>query len=336
MKNIDFVVTWVDGADPKWLQEKQMYSQKESKTKDAKSTQDAKTFREWDTFKYWFRGVEKFAPWVNHIYVVTSGQKPGFLNFNNPKLTLVSHDRIMPADSLPTFNSRAIEMNLSKIPGLSDQFVYFNDDMYLISKVEPDDFFKSELPRDVNIISPILPERYGTASTQTNNMEIINEKISKSDFLKNTKGKLFRREYGKYNLKSMLNLSSRILVGLQETHLPTSFLKSSFDYFWENETDVLNSTTHTRFKNKSNVNQWLFRDWQIVTGRFIPRSISFGKLFSLKKGKNQIHKELTKRRVKVLCINDDFNINQLEFAQTKRQLIADFDSFLSNKSTFEE
>lgn len=336
MEKIDFVVTWVDGSDKEWLKNKKKYSLREKSTKDARSTQDNKSFRDWDTFKYWFRGVEKFAPWVNHVYVVTANQKPYFLDVNNPKLTIVSHREIMPESSLPTFNSRAIEMNLNKIPGLSDEFVYFNDDMYLISTVKPTDFFQDGLPKDSGIISPIIPERYGTAATQVNNLEVINEKISKKDFLFNNKKKLFCLMYGKYNLKNLIYRKNKLIIGFQETHLPTSFLKSSFDYFWQEEPKLLADTTYTRFKNKNNINQWLFRDWQIAKGTYSPRSMKFGKLFSLKKGMSEIHKELQKRNVKVLCINDDFNITEEEFNNKKQRLIADFDSFLYGKSKFEK
>lgn len=336
MEKIDFVVTWVDDSDKEWLKNKKKYSIGEKNTKDAKSTQDNKSFRDWDTFKYWFRGVEKFAPWVNHVYVVTANQKPYFLDVNNPKITIVSHGEIMPESSLPTFNSRAIEMNLNKIPGLSDEFVYFNDDMYLISKVEATDFFQDGLPKDSGIISPIVPERYGTAATQVNNLEVINEKISKKEFLFNNKKKLFRLRYGKYNLKNLIYRKNKLIIGFQETHLPTSFLKSSFAYFWHEEPKLLADTTHTRFKNKNNINQWLFRDWQIAKGTYSPRSMKFGRLFSLKKEMSQIHKELQDRNVKVLCINDDFNITEEEFKNKKQLLTADFDSFLYSKSKFEK
>ena len=48
---VDFVVTWVDGSDPKWIAEKNKYSANAGS--DKKSMNSKKAFREWGTFKYW-------------------------------------------------------------------------------------------------------------------------------------------------------------------------------------------------------------------------------------------------------------------------------------------
>ena len=44
---------------------------------------------------------------------------------------------------LPTFSSPAIEANIHHIPGLSNRFIYFNDDVFLGAPTMPDDFFTS-------------------------------------------------------------------------------------------------------------------------------------------------------------------------------------------------
>ena len=85
--------------------------------------------------------VERHAPWVNNIYLITNGQRPKWLNVNHPKLKWVRHEEFIPEEYLPTFNSSAIEMNIHRIDGLSENFVLFNDDMYLIQDVKYSDFF---------------------------------------------------------------------------------------------------------------------------------------------------------------------------------------------------
>lgn len=92
--------------------------------------------------QYWFRGVEKFAPWVNRIYFVTWGHIPSWLNLSHPKLKVVRHEEFIPTDYLPTFSSHPIELNLHRIKGLSERFVYFNDDTFLIRPVLQEDFFQ--------------------------------------------------------------------------------------------------------------------------------------------------------------------------------------------------
>lgn len=85
---IDFVITWVNMDDPEWQKEFAKYSGKTVTEKN--SVTDAR-FRDYGFLKYWFRGVEKFAPWVRKIHFITSGQKPDWLDAENPKINLVSH-----------------------------------------------------------------------------------------------------------------------------------------------------------------------------------------------------------------------------------------------------
>ena len=129
---IDFVVMWVDGNDPAWQKEKEKDSPR--KTDDSNS---ANRFRDWGLMPYWFRAIEKFTPWVRKIHFVTWGHLPEFLDTTNPKLNIVKHSDFMPEGTLPTFSSHALEVNLHRIPGLADNFVYFNDDMLLTSPVKP-------------------------------------------------------------------------------------------------------------------------------------------------------------------------------------------------------
>ena len=113
---IDFVIPWVDGSDREWQKEKQRYSGNL-----AQDDRDIR-FRDWGMLKYWFRGVEKYAPWVNNIYFVTCGHLPSWLNTSHPKLKIIRHSDYMPADYLPTFSSHPIELNMHRIKDLSEYF----------------------------------------------------------------------------------------------------------------------------------------------------------------------------------------------------------------------
>src|SRR5699024_11566777 len=93
-------------------------------------------FIDWDNLQYWFRGVEKYAPWVNKVHFVTWGHVPNWLKVDHPKINVVKHVDFLKEENLPTFNSRAIEINLHRIEGLAEQFVYFNDDMFLTKRSE--------------------------------------------------------------------------------------------------------------------------------------------------------------------------------------------------------
>lgn len=137
---IDFVITWVDGNDPDWQKQKMEYSIQPDLSQ--KQDDRKERYRDWDLLRYWFRGVERFAPWVRRIHFVTWGHLPSWLNKEHPKLNIVNHKDFIPEKYLPTFNSHAIEWNMHRIPGLAENFVYFNDDMFLIKKVRPEQYFK--------------------------------------------------------------------------------------------------------------------------------------------------------------------------------------------------
>src|SRR5690606_39009951 len=106
-------------------------------------------FRDYGFLKYWFRGVEKFAPWVRNIHFVTCGQKPDWINVNHPKIKFVNHEDYMPKEFLPCYNSNVIEIYMHRIPDLTEQFVYFNDDFFIINHITPKRFFTDGLPNDI-------------------------------------------------------------------------------------------------------------------------------------------------------------------------------------------
>jgi len=116
---IDFVICWVDGNDPEWQKQKNYYDT--SQQTDSREIR----YRDWDNLQYWFRGVEKYASWVNKIHFVTWGHLPQWLNTDHPKLNIVRHEDYIPKKYLPTFSARPIEVNLHRIKGLAEHFVFF-------------------------------------------------------------------------------------------------------------------------------------------------------------------------------------------------------------------
>ena len=149
---MDFVIAWVDGNDPAWQKEKRKTEHVPEATAEADDRDER--YRDWDNLQYWFRGVEQFAPWVRKIHFVTWGHLPKWLNTEHPKLHIVKHEDFIPSEFLPTFNSHTIEWNFHRIPGLSERFVYFNDDMFLLNQIHPENFFIGEKPVDMLALQP--------------------------------------------------------------------------------------------------------------------------------------------------------------------------------------
>eukprot|EP00818_Percolomonas_sp_WS_P009122 CAMPEP_0117453118 /NCGR_PEP_ID=MMETSP0759-20121206/10035_1 /TAXON_ID=63605 /ORGANISM="Percolomonas cosmopolitus, Strain WS" /LENGTH=1265 /DNA_ID=CAMNT_0005246093 /DNA_START=354 /DNA_END=4151 /DNA_ORIENTATION=+ len=107
-------------------------------------------FRDNDELRFSLRSLEKYAPWVRNIYIVTSGQVPTWLDISNPRVHIVQHSDIFLNQShLPVFSSPAIENNLHRIPGLSKRFIYLNDDVFFGNKVYPEDFFSKSTGQNV-------------------------------------------------------------------------------------------------------------------------------------------------------------------------------------------
>lgn len=102
----------------------------------------ASRFEDNEELRYSLRSLERFAPWIRHVYVVTNGQIPYWMNMESSRLSIVTHEEIFPNKShLPTFSSPAIESHLHRIPGLSQKFIYMNDDVMFGKDVWPDDFY---------------------------------------------------------------------------------------------------------------------------------------------------------------------------------------------------
>lgn len=140
---IDIVYTWVDGDDPVWREKRYKYMPSLPNGEVPNHLSDAR-WRQENELMYSLRSVEMYAPWVNRIYIVTDGQCPTWLNRNHPKIRIVDHSEIFPADALPVFSSHAIESRIYCIPGLSEHFIYGNDDTYFSSLTRPEDFFNAD------------------------------------------------------------------------------------------------------------------------------------------------------------------------------------------------
>ena len=136
---IDVVITWVDGADPQWQARKAKAIH--GKRVDSIAN-DAARFQSKEELRFCLRSLNAFGTWINHIYIVTDRQTPSWLA-PNPKITIVDHTEIIPEKYLPTFNSHVIETWLHRIPGLSEHFLYFNDDVMLGRPAPPSHYFGS-------------------------------------------------------------------------------------------------------------------------------------------------------------------------------------------------
>ena len=134
---IDVVYTWVDQEDPDFR--RTLSKHLPEGATNLNTTSNAR-FQCHEELRYSLRSIESFAPWVNHIYIVTNGQVPVWLK-EDCRISLVRHEDIISLEYLPTFNSHVIGSCLHRIPGLSEHYIYFNDDVLLLHPIKPTDAF---------------------------------------------------------------------------------------------------------------------------------------------------------------------------------------------------
>ena len=330
-EKIDFIVLWVDGADPEWQKERAAFCP------DAVNNgSDVNRFRDWDLMRYWFRGVEHFAPWVNRVFFVTSGQVPQWLNTAHPKLRLVKHEDYIPSQYLPTFNSNVIELWLNRIPELSEHFVLFNDDMFLTAPVGPEDFFKNGLPMEMALMDMATAPDPGDClpHMQINNFAVINRHFNKKEVLKRNAGKFFTFKYGRELLRNILLFPFHYFSCFRDSHLPSSYLKRTFDCVWKEEGELLAQCSHNRFRSKSDLTHWLMKCWPICAGNCEARSSRWGRHFELwEDGIEDICSSLEQQRYRAVCLND--SKADIDFDDIKRRLTESFVKILPETSSFE-
>ena len=329
---IDFVIIWVDGNDKAWQQERSLF---DNHSHCAEIDDSECRYRDWDNLQYWFRGVEKFCPWVNNIYFVTWGHLPQWLNVNHPKLKIVNHKDFIPREYLPTFSSHCIELNLHRIYGLSEHFVYFNDDMFIINYMRDVDFFKNGMPCDSAVMNVHCYYDGMFVMAPFRDVGVVNKYFNMKKVIKSNLTGWFNIKYGFNIFRNLYLLPCPRFPGFLQQHLPTSFLKSTFIELWEKEYDVLDQTCQHKFRAIQDVNQWLFKEWQLAKNIFYPRTLRIGKSIPLCSQIDAVCHYICKQKGKMICINDEM-VDAATYLDVKRKMQTAFDTFLPYKSSYEK
>jgi len=328
---IDIVIPWVDGSDPEWQAVRAEYSG-ETNLEDA-------WFRDWGLLPYVFRGIETFAPWVRKVHFVTWRHLPDWLNVECEKLNIVRHEDYIPKEYLPTFNSNAIELNFHRIPDLAENFILFNDDMFIISPVQPSDFYQNGLPRRYGIHVPNRLNKGDFFYYPVNNTAIINEHFNMRKSVLGNIAKWINPCYGTNNLSTLLMLAFTAFYGFYEAHLPVPYQKATFKRVWEAESKILEQESSNRFRTSTGVSHWLIENWSIAEGAFYPQDKKYGRAFYANDLRlDNLHTVvdyITKQKGKLTCINDG-QIQKEEFEQAVSRIGAAFEAILPNPSSFEK
>ena len=249
---IDIVYLWVDDTDKKWRAEKDKWLEIIRGEKPVYS--DAAIEARWrdnGEFLYSLRSVEKFAPWVNHIYIITGfNQIPKWLNTNHPKITIIPHEQIIPSDAIPTFNSNSIEMCIPNIPGLSEHFLLMNDDMFFNRPLSPS-YFYDNMGR-----ARIM---YSNHSKRSKNIGTWLSQVNEYTQTLILSAKMISSIFGKNVYK------------YRPAHGIDPYLKSSWIECRNHPmiTGIIDKQIRNKFRTNNELQRWLFNLYDLVMGRAV-------------------------------------------------------------------
>ncbi|MBR3988865.1 MAG: Stealth CR1 domain-containing protein [Clostridia bacterium] len=325
---IDFVVPWVDDTDPVWRKKRAEHLG----ITELEGNSEVR-YRDWDNLRYWFRGVDKYAPWVRNIYFVTDNQKPEWLNTDHPKLKWIKHTDFIPEEYLPTFSCQGIEWNLHRIPGISDNFVFFNDDVFMINKTKPEDFFVNNQPCDLPRLAVLYPIGFFN-HILFNNTELINRHFSLKECIRKNPKKWIKSQPLSGLVKLAIYGNRDHLSYNMTPHIQLSYSKKTYDALWKAEYDIIHATCLSKVRTKEVVTSYCIRDWQILSGEFYPKK-PIGKCFhtSTMSHSNEAIEYLRKQKGKIICLND--TEDETDFELHKQMIIKEFEKLFPNKSSFE-
>lgn len=338
--DIDFVLLWVDGADPAWLEERKRYSgQIEFQAADDVNG-DCRYRGSDDILRFWFRGVERNAQWVHKIFFVSCGQIPAWLDTNHPALEIVNHKDFIPQEFLPTFNCRPIHFNLHRVKNLSEHFVLFDDDMFLMSTLHPEDFFRDENPVLHTYLGYINKGNDNWSRILWNDYGIVNSHFNIGKAIWKNRRKWFNIKqlglsYAAYNY--FCYRINKTLPVYTYGHLPYPLLKSTMEEVWEAIPEEAQRTSMNKFRSDDQLSHHLFSAWNQASGRFFPVSINtaIGKFFTITpKTLLDICRSIEKKDYPVICVNDS-SMN-IEFEHAWNCLLDSFTKIYPDKSSFEK
>jgi hypothetical protein len=251
---IDAVYTWVDGGDPAWQTRKaEALAGNTWLSGASKLAHNDSRYASRDELRYSLRSLHCFAPWIRHIFLVTDDQVPAWLDTSHPRLTVVGHKEIFgDTGTLPTFNSQAIESRLHRIPGLSEHFLYLNDDVFLGRPVGPELFFTPGgltrfFPSTALVdAAPRRPTDPPADSAGKNNRELI------------------REAFGRVLTRKM-------------KHTPHPSRRSVIAEIEERFFEQVDATAHHQFRHPDDISllSSLQQNYAYLTGRAVPGKIRF-------------------------------------------------------------
>lgn len=306
---VDAVYTWVNGADPEWRRRRAAYAGEGYHEEAA----NAARYLSRDELRYSLRSLAQYAPWIRHIYLVTDDQTPAWLNTDHPGITVVSHREIFSdPELLPTFNSHAIESQLHHIEGLSEHFLYLNDDVFLGRLITPQHFFLANGLSRFFLSRAHVP--FGRPSPQ--------------DVPVSVAGK---------NNRALIEERFGTVITQKMKHVPHALRRSVLYEIEEEFAERHRATAANRFRelNDLSVTSSLHHYYAFLTGRAVPGDLDYNYFdMAHPHTPTRLGQLLAKRDRAVFCLNDTVS-SEADLAQQLAVMQPFLDSYFPFASPFE-
>lgn len=314
MMDIDLVYLWVNGNDPAWVARRNACI---GKPTDKQENCDAR-YADSGELKYSLRSVEKYAPWIRKIFIVTDHQVPEWLDTTNPRVQIVDHTEIMPAECLPCYNSALIEHFLHRIPGLSEHFLYANDDMYINRPVTPENFFATDGMPIIYMFRKRFRKQAlsllffvrGKLLKKVPNLNVL--AISNASLL-------VEKKYGKY-------------YGHKPHHNIDAYQKSTFEHVEQMFAEELKSMYPHHMRSPKDIQRCLYSYVDLAEGRGHLRFVSQEHSFRIHVNHRDLYGDFERLHPVFFCMNDTEHATD----DDRRYSIAFLNRLFPEKSLFEK
>jgi hypothetical protein len=278
--DIDLVFSWVDGSSPEYIAARR--AQQKDVVLGEGDDHEAR-FRQINELKYALRSVYMFAPWIRRIFIATDSPAPAWLA-EHPSVTIVRSEEFFSDPSvLPTHNSQAVECQLHNIEGLSEHFLYSNDDMFFGRPVGPDTFFTpGGITKFIEAETRIGLGDNAAERSGFENAARVNRKL-----LWNRFGRITTR-----HLEHSAAPLRRSVISELENEFPEEFRKTAASRF--------------RAADNISVTNSLYHYYALLTGHAVTQTAAKVRYVdtTVQSGLNYLPKLLAKRNMDFFCLND--------------------------------
>ena len=303
--DIDIVYLWVDGNDPAWLKKRQPYLKTEINT--------TGRYQDNQELKYSLRSIDQHLPWIRKIFIVTDQQIPPFVDINHPKIEIIDHTTLLPKEILPTFNSSVLDYFVYKIPGLSEHFLYANDDMFVYDDLSPSFFFQEGVPILRMKYNPLI--HYKIQFKKLFHLRINNYRLAIENAYR-----IFKNKFNQF-------------YPITSHHNIDACLKSDYQRIVEEVfAEELAPSFRNRFRDKTDIQRILIIYYGLVNKTGVLKYVGRKESCRIRVHRSNYDKYIRKYNPQLFCLNDTEHAND-----SHREQVAPFlEKLFPNKAAFEK